>query len=35
MGGLRKPRLEHVPICVEQAIPATGSATNRLFCNLF
>ncbi|ETZ34726.1 hypothetical protein L842_0499 [Mycobacterium intracellulare MIN_052511_1280] len=28
-------RLEHVPICVEQGIPAAGSDTNPLFCNMF
>ncbi|GAB4982051.1 hypothetical protein MAHJHV59_49370 [Mycobacterium avium subsp. hominissuis] len=28
-------RLEHVPIRVEQGIPAAGSDTNPLFCNMF
>jgi hypothetical protein len=34
-GGLRRQRLEHVPICVEQRVPAAGSHTDTPFCNLF
>jgi hypothetical protein len=28
-------RLEHVPICVEQRVPAAGSGAQATFCNLF